>query len=173
MLAPWAEYRRLRAGPSVTSRRCVLFYIVFLSVLTGAAAAYSATGRITLSLAASLGVTWMFLPILHVLIARALMRRHVGLFLMGHAPWSIWIVAAAVMTGSFGYAAYWWMLLLAVVPIALTLRIVHAFAIEVLALPPRAAIGRTLLHQAATWLVAAIYLDRAVGLTPRIQGLFS
>jgi len=173
MLAPRAEYRRLRAGTSVKAGRCVLSYIVFLSVLTGAAAAYSATGRITLSLAASLAVTWMFVPILHVLIARALMRRHVGLFLIGHAPWSLWIIAAAAMTGSFGYAAYWWMLLLAVVPIVLTLRIVYGFSVEVLRLAPRAALGRTLLHQAATWLVAAIYLDRAVGLMPRIQGLLS
>lgn len=173
MLAPRAAFSASAATAAKAPRRYVLFYIVLVSVLTGCAAAYSATGRVTLSLAASLTATWMFLPILHVLLARAVMRRRVGLFLMGHAPWSLWIIAAAAMTGSFGYAAYWWMLLLAIVPIALTLRIVYAFCLEVLGLAPRAALGRTIAHQAATWLVAAVYLDRAVGLVPRIQGLLS
>jgi len=173
MLAPRAAFSSSGATAVTAPRRYVLFYIVLLSVVTGCAAAYSATGRITLSLAASLAATWMFLPVLHVLLARALMRRRVGLFLMGHAPWSLWMLAAAAMTGSVGYAAYWWMLLLAIVPIALTLRIVHAFSIEVLQLGPRAALGRTLAHQAATWLVAAVYLDRAVSLMPRIQSVLS
>lgn len=168
MLAPRAAF----AGPVRAPRAYVLFYVLFLSLLTGACAAYSATGRITASQVLSLSITWAFLPLLHVLIARIVMGKRVALFLTGHAPWSLWLIAAAAMTGTFGYAAYWWMLLLTVVPGILTLRIVFAFCVDVLGLARRAAIARTLVHQTITWAIALIYLDRAVSLIPRIQGFF-
>jgi hypothetical protein len=38
---------------------------------------------------------------------------------------------------------------------------------------PRGAIARTLAHQALTWLVALLYLEKAVGLVPRIHGWLS
>lgn len=115
----------------------------------------------------------MFVPVLHVLIARAVAgRRGDGLLAM-HAPWSLWLIAASMATGLAGYAAYFWMLLLALVPLAMTLRIVYLFCRRELGDAPRRALIRTLAHQAATWLVAAIYLDRAVGLVPRIVGWLS
>ena len=168
MLAPVPAFRHHVRAP----RGYVLFYLVFLSLLVGACAAFSATGRITATQLLTLSITWSFLPILHVLIARMVMGKQLALFLTGHAPWSLWLIAAASMTGSFGFAAYWWMLLLAVVPGVLTLRIVFAYCVEVLGLDGRAAIRRTLVHQAITWLIALIYLERAVSLIPRIQGLF-
>lgn len=169
MLAPRAAYARLAHAP----RAYVLSYVLFMSLLIAACGAFSATGRITLSQLASLSIIWMFVPLLHVLIARAVMGPQAGLFLMGHAPWSIWLILAALMTGSFGYAAYWWMLLAAALPVMLTFRIAHAFCIEVLGTARRGATVRALVHQAVTWLVAAIYLDRAVSLVPRIQGWLS
>lgn len=168
MLAPRAAF----AAHVRASSGYVLFYVVFLSALTGACAAFAATGRITASQLLSLSITWAFLPILHVLIARIVMGKQVGVFLAGHAPWSLWLIAAAAMTGLFGYAAYWWMLLLSIVPGVLTLRIVFAFSVQVLGLARRAAIRRTLVHQSITWAIALIYLERAVSLIPRIQGFF-
>lgn len=172
MLAPRAAFARMRADASAKAGGYVLFYVICLSLLVGACAAYSATGRITASLILSLSIAWAFLPVLHVLIARIVMGKQVALFLTGHAPWSLWLIAAAAMTGSFGYAAYWWMLLLTVLPGLLTLRIVFAFCVDVLGLPRRAAIRRTIVHQTITWLIALIYLERAVSLIPRIQGFF-
>jgi len=175
MLAPRAAFSSALASAKADERAPAAYiavYIAFLSVLTGACAAFSATGRITASQLLSLSIIWAFLPILHVLIARIVMRRQVGVFLTGHAPWSLWLIAAAAMTGLLGYAAYWWMLLLTIVPGILTLRIVFAFSVEVLGLERRAAIGRTLVHQSITWLIALIYLERAVSLIPRMQGFF-
>ncbi|HUF23472.1 MAG TPA: hypothetical protein VMN81_05025 [Vicinamibacterales bacterium] len=177
-LRPREAYARLEASPGY-----LLFYIPFLSLLIAACASVSATGRVTLALLASLSVSWMFVPVLHVLLAAALVlsaparrvsgMRATSLLLMGHAPWSLWLVAAALMTAGGGYALYHEALLLALVPIALTARLVHAFCLEVLGASARGALARVFAHQAATWGVAAIYLDRAVGLLPRLQGLFA
>ncbi|MEX2270918.1 MAG: hypothetical protein WD690_05580 [Vicinamibacterales bacterium] len=152
-------------------------------MLIGVAASVSATGRVTLALVASLAVSWMFVPLLHVLIAAALVasapagrvtsNRAIALVLMGHAPWSLWVLLSSVMAASFGFAAWRPMLFVALVPIALTFRIVHAFCLEVLQTSARGAVMRTLVHQALTWLVAAVYLEKAVGLVPRIYGWLS
>jgi hypothetical protein len=176
MLAPRRTYARL----APISPSYILYYVLFVAVLIASAASVSATGRVTFSLLVSLSVSWMFVPVLHVLIAAALVAsangsrvgraRAVALLLMGHAPWSLWLLLAGAMTGTRGYGLYQPSLLLAIVPLALTFRLVHAFCLEVLRTSPRGAVVRTLAHQGMTWLVAAIYLDRAVGLWPRIQG---
>lgn len=179
MLAPRAAYLR----PMSVRGSYVLHYVLFISLLVAAAASVSATGRVTLSLLVSLGISWMFLPLLHVLVAAALVasaraprvagNRAVALLLMGHAPWSIWVLSAAVLSAAFGFSGYRVALPLAILPLLLTFRIVHAFCLEVLRTSPRGAIVRTLAHQAVTWLVAVFYVEKAVGLVPRIYGWLS
>jgi len=165
------------------SVRYILFYILFVAALIAACASVSATGRVTMALLAGLSASGLFVPLFHVLLAAALVlsvpARRVGgmratsLLLMGHAPWSLWIIAAALMTTFGGYALYHEALLLALLPVALTARLLHAFSLEVLGSTPRGALLRTLAHQAMTWGIAAIYFDRAVGLLPRLRGLFA
>jgi hypothetical protein len=177
-LRPREAYARLDG-----SGRYILFYVLFMSLLIAACASVSATGRVTLALLASLSLSWMFVPLLHVLLAAALVfsaparrvrrMRAMSLLLMGHAPWSLWLIAAALMTASGGYVLYHEALLLALVPIALTARLVRAFCVEVLGSSARGALARALAHQTVTWGVAAVYLDRAVGLLPRLQGVFA
>ena len=150
-----------------------LRYIVFLSLLIGACASFSATGRITPRLILSLAVAWCWVPVVQVLVARLVAGRRADILLSAHAPWSLWLIAASAATGLFGFGAYGWMVLAALVPIGLTLRIVYVFCREVLHLAPRAALARTAVHQGVTWLIAAIYLDRAVSLWPRIVGFLS
>lgn len=149
-----------------------LRYIVFISLLIGACASFSATGRITGTLMASLALAWCWVPVLHVVVARAVAGRRADILLSAHAPWSIWLIAASAGAGLFGFAAYGWMVWLALLPIAITARIVYVFCRDVLNLPPRPALRRTLLHQGITWFAAAIYLDRAVSLWPRILGMW-
>jgi hypothetical protein len=163
--------------------RYILFYIAVGSLLIGACASYSATQRITVSLLLSLSLSWMFVPVLHVITAAMLVAAArapragragaVARLLSAHAPWSIWLVTAATLTGTFGWSAYTPSLWLALIPIALTLRIVYRFVVDVLGARGRRAMALTMAHQAVTWLVAAIYLDRAVSLVPRIIGWLS
>jgi hypothetical protein len=152
-------------------------------VLIAGAASVSATGRVTVSLLASLAISWMFVPLLHVLIAAALVasaraprlggNRAVALLLMGHAPWSIWVLGAGVLCAAWGYPGYRVAMWLALVPLVLTVRILHAFCLEVLGASPRGAVVRTIAHQAITWSIAAVYLEKAVSLIPRVQGWLS
>lgn len=125
----------------------------------------------------------MFVPVTQVAIAAIVVAaarapriggvRAVALLLRGHAPWSLFLIGAAGVVALGGYPAYRVMTFAAIVPLLLTVRIVHAFAREVLGDGPRAAILRTLFHQGVTWLIAAAYLNNAVGLLPRIQGWLS
>lgn len=179
MLAPRAAYAR---GEPV-SVSYILYYVLFFSALIAVTAGVSATGRVTLTLLISLAVSWMFVPLLHVVIAAGLVasaraprvggRRAVALLLMGHAPWSLWVLSAAVLSAVCGYPGYRAAVLLALVPIALTFRIVHAFCLDVLRTSPRGALCRTLAHQAVTGVIAVVYLEKAVGLLPRIYGWLS
>ena len=185
MLAPRAAYLSAvaTAKADAAPRAYILRYVLFLSLLIAAAAAFSSTGRITVSQLISLSVSWMFVPVLHVLIAAALVAsarpphagryRAIALLLRGHAPWSLWLVAGSAAAAIFGYYAWHPMLFAALLPIALTFRIVHAFCLEVLKTSARGAAIRTLAHQAVTWLIAVIYLENAVGLVPRIYGWLS
>ena len=179
MLAPRAVYAR---GEAV-SASYIAYYVLFVSILTGAAMSVAATGRVTAGLLASLSLSWMFVPLLHVVTAaglaasspapRARRTRAIALLLTGHAPWSLWVLGAGALSAVCGYPGYRVALVLAVVPFVLTIRIVHAFCLDVLQTSPRGALIRTLTHQTVTWLVAAVYLDRAVSLVPRIQGWLS
>lgn len=179
MIAPRAVYARAE----VAAAFYIPGYVLLFSVLIGAAASVAATGRITAGLLASLALSWIFVPVLHVVIAAGLVAssagargrrtRAVALLLMGHAPWSLWMLCAAAMVAAGGYGLYHAALWLALAPIALTVRTLHAFCLEVLGTSRRGALLRTLAHQAVTWLFAAVYLDRAVSLVPRIQGWLS
>jgi hypothetical protein len=179
MLAPRGAYARLGSiSPSY-----IVYYVLFMSLLIAAAASVSTTGRVTLSLLVSLSVSWMFVPLLHVLIAAVLVasvraprvrRPHaVALLMMGHAPWSLWLLMAAFMIAIGGYNGYRLTPLVAVPAVILTCRIVRAFCLEVLQTSARGAVLRTLAHQAVTWLIVTIYLEKAVGLLPRVYGWLS
>ena len=140
----------------------------------GACASYASTGRITPSLMAQLAMAWSWVPLVQFLIARAVAGRRGDVMLVStHTPWSLWLVTASAMTGTFGFTAYGWMLLLALVPIAITPWLICRWFVQSSGADRRAAIRRTLMQQALTWLVAALYLDRAVSLWPRIVGWLS
>src|SRR5688500_16519313 len=122
MLAPRAVYARGDAA----SRSYILYYVLFVSFLIAAAASVAATGRITAGLLLSLSVSWMFVPLLHVVIgaglvassatARARRAGAIAWLLRGHAPWSLWILCAGVMIAMGGYRFYSVALWLALIP---------------------------------------------------------
>lgn len=176
LLSPRAYYRR----PEPPSPIYIVAYVLFVSLLVGCAASVASTNRITLSLALVLSVSGMFVPVTQVLVAFVIVAsarapriggmRAVALLLRGHAPWSLFLIGASGIVALGGYPAYKVMTFAAIVPLLLTLRIVYAFSREVLDDGARGAVVRTLAHQALTWLMAAVYLEKAVGLLPRIQG---
>ena len=177
IVSPRDTYARLartrsRGGVLVALRRPAL-----VAVVIGAAIALGATGHVTPRLLLSTTLCWAFAVVLQIAIAVALIagpsRRTVGLsraldlFFASHAPWSLWLLAAAAYSPSVLGRPLTPLLLSAVVPLALTVRMIAAYFREVLELDPRHARVRTILQQAATWGVPLVLYGTAVGFWPR------
>ena len=177
LVSPRDTYARLartrsRGGVLVALRRPAL-----AAVVIGAAIALGATGHVTPRLLLSTTLCWAFAVVLQIAIAVALIagpsRRTVGLsraldlFFASHAPWSLWLLAAAAYSPSVLGRPLMPLLLSAVVPLALTVRMIAAYFREVLELDPRHARVRTILQQAATWGVPLVLYGTAVGFWPR------
>ena len=136
-----------------------------------------ATGRVSWRLAASGVLCWGFITVVQLLIGVAVVRpwRRAGdaarafeLYVLGHAAWSLWMLAAAVsvfLVPGLGLDA---VLPTAVLPAAWTAVLVYGFCREVLGLAARPAAWRAALHHALTALVIVAYVAWAVQLWPRM-----
>ena len=151
-----------------------------VALLLGAGCGFGATGQLTLGLLASGFLCWSFVPLLQVATAAAIMRppalrrlpfqRRMDLWFMGHAPWSLWILAATFAMGLAPATVRieWPIIASAAIPIAWTSVIAAAFCRVVLGDSRNVAIARTALHQAVTWTIAVVYIAYAVALWPRV-----
>ncbi|MDQ3069174.1 MAG: hypothetical protein M3R55_05535 [Acidobacteriota bacterium] len=174
MLGPRRAYARLEPP----SPYYIAGYIAWFAATLAVAGAVSATARVTVPLVVSLAASWMFVPVVHVLVGALIVRsaaaprvprsRALAMLLMGHAPWTLWLLTASMLTAIGGYALYPVAVALAFVPLVLTARIVQAFCLDVLGVTWRGALWRTAAHQGITWIIAAIYAEKAVGLLARL-----
>jgi hypothetical protein len=127
-------------------------------------------------------LTWSFAVIVQLLAATALIasstRRTASLlaaldlFFMGHAPWSLWLLAVSAWAAWLPHPLSMEYIVLATgaLPAAWTAVIVCAFCREVLNDAPRLAVVRTLFHQALIWTFTGGYIAVVVALWPRIIG---
>jgi hypothetical protein len=185
--APRQTYAVLAAAPAAISPLGALRRPALVALVLGVTIAMLSTGRATPALVASTTLTWSYVVVLQLAIALALVapraRRTVGvaraidLFFAGHAPWSIFLLLAAVIlplplpppfTRWPGYFEA-----TAVVPLVLTARIVAAFFEQVLALDRGAARRAALLHQAITWTVFVAINWMASAFLPRLVQLWT
>lgn len=178
MISPGETYAVLARA----SARGTLFTAVrrplLVALVLGVSVAKAATGHVTPALVASTTLCWSFVVVLQAAIALGLMagaaRRTVGmaraldLYFAGHAPWSLWLLAAAAWSPSPIGRPIAPLLLAAIVPLLLTVRTTNAFCREVLELDPRHAFVRTVVQQAVTWGSLVILFGTAVALMPRI-----
>ena len=183
MAAPERAYAAaLAASPGAPWTRMRRPFGVALVLGTGSAV--SSTGHLTLGLLASGIACWSFVVLIQIATASAVLRsrrggpvpftRRLDLWFMGHAPWSLWILAATTVMGSapFGWRVEWPIILSSLVPIAWTTIIAAAFCRVVLGDSPAGAILRTAIHQALTWGIALAYVAWAVALGPRVAAVF-
>jgi hypothetical protein len=183
IIAPGRTYAALvaqatRVGPVRALRRPLL-----AAVVLGTSMAMSSTRHVTPALVFSTTLLLSVVVIGQVLIALALIRgtapRTIGLaracdlFFASHAPWSLWLLAAALWVPSpMGLpAAPLW--LAALVPIVLTPRIIAAYFREVHGLDRRGARVRAIAHQALTWGLFVTLFGAAVAISPRVLQVFS
>ena len=177
MVAPALTYARLARQPSPVGPITALRRPLLAAVVLGVAIAIAATGHVTPALVVSTTLCWALVIVLQIAIALILIagpsRRTVGipraldLFFASHTPWSLWLLAAAVVPAPLGRPLAP-LLPLAVVPLVLTTRMIVAFFREVLQLDSRRALLRTVAHQAITWTLFGVLYGSAVALRPRI-----
>jgi hypothetical protein len=173
MVAPARTYAVLARQPSPVGPFTAFRRPLIAAVVLGVSIAIAGTGRVTPSLVLSTTLAWSFVVVLQVAIALPLIagpaRHTVGvpraldLFFASHAAWSFFLLGAAVLGRSTLPV-----LLVAVVPVALTSRMVAAFFCEVLRLDRPRALARTVLHQAMTWCAFVFLYGSAVALPARV-----
>jgi hypothetical protein len=183
ILSPRATYAALARTSGPVTLLTALRRPCLVVIVIGTVTAMAATGHVTPSLLLSTTLCWSFVVVLQALIGLALIagpaRRTVGLlrafdlYFAGHAPWSLFLLAAAAWAQLPGFRSYTPIHLAALVPLFLTPRIVSAFFREVLELDPRHASARTAVQQAVTWTVFVALYGTAVQLAPRVLEWFA
>ena len=177
LLSPRDAYAGLARRPRALTPVTALRRPAHVALVMGLAVAIATTGRVTVGLVVSTTLCWSLLVGVQMAIALPLIagpaRRTVGiaraldLFFAGHAPWSLWLLVAAVWVPSPLGPSVAPLLWLALVPLALTQRIILAFFHEVLEVDPRVAVARTVAHQAVTWGLSLVLFGIAVQIWPR------
>lgn len=181
VLAPARAYAlyapaHIRSGPWIAIRRPL-----FVALIQGVAISMIATRTVAAPVVISLTICWMAVVLIQVVAAlivigsssrRGVPRsRAIDLFFVGHAPWSLWILAVAAVFTWLTHVSLTLVLLSALAPAALTARTIRAFAESVLGAPRSEAIRRTVLHQSFIWTVAIVLIGAAVALWQRVLAL--
>ncbi|HEY2434890.1 MAG TPA: hypothetical protein VGI12_19620 [Vicinamibacterales bacterium] len=178
IIAPRTTYAALVRLPAHASFLLALRRPLLVAIVLGVSVAISATHAVNPLLVASTTIAWSYVVALQMAIALPLVagpsRRTVGLpraldlFFAGHAPWSLFALLVAAWGLATSTESIWPIVAAALLPCALTARIVHAFFREVLALDAAAALRRTVTQQALTWAIVVAINWAASAFTPRL-----
>ncbi len=182
--SPQRAFARLVADPQAVSPIDACYRPVTVLIAIATAVSIAATLHVSVGLIANVMACWSLVLALQLAAAFAVIpaasRRTFGtarlldLFFMGHAPWSLWLLAFALWAAVTTPAArdVRWPLASIVVPIAWTAVIVFAFFRAALAMPHPHALKRTIAHQALTLGIGFGVFGLAVAIAPRILGMF-
>jgi hypothetical protein len=168
--APRATYTRLvrerttGGGPALAGR------LVLAGVVIGTSVAVLATRRVSLTLVATIALSWSFAVGVQLLAAAALIlsarHRRVStlrafeLCFLAHVPWSLWLLVPAAVLAVTGRAEPDTAILAsAIVPTVWTVVLLRAFCQAVLETTG----ARVAWHQGLVWALALGYVAFAIG----------
>ena len=150
------------------------------ALILGTATAVAATGRVTAALVVSGAVMWSFVPVIQLLTGLVLVRGAaiggrdaLSRYFASHAPWSLWILAAAAFAVLVSNPFSWVLLVLptAAVPMVLTARRLLRLCRTEFGFASALARRRVAVHQASTMAVILAYGEYAGGLLRRALDL--
>src|SRR6185503_6765899 len=171
-LAPAATFERL-ANARASGRAGALAGRVLLALaVIGTSVAVHAASRVSFELVGGIGLSWSFALLVQLLAAAAIIvpararsvtaLRAFELWFQTHVPWSLWFLLPALYFALAGRRVTETPLAVAaLVPMAWTLVLLHAFAARVLRSRRAAAI--VLLHQGIVWGLTLCYIAYAIG----------
>ena len=180
MVAPSRTYGRLLETSAARGWSSVFGRCLLIASIIGAAIAIATTKRITIGLLLSLTLCWSFAVVLQFAAAAALgassKRRNVSLaaavdlIFLGHAPWSLWLIAMAMWSAFSPTGAHFTdgMMLTALIALGWRSAIIFAFCRRVLQASTTGALLRTALHQAVILFFIFLYAAWAVDLWSRL-----
>ncbi len=183
--APQRAFARLAAESAAVSPFDACYRPLVVAVTIGTAASISSTAHVSIGVVLSLIACWAFVVAIQVVAAFAVIpaasRRLLGsartmdLFFSGHVAWSLWLLACAAwaMAAPANLRDVRWIQASIVVPTIWNAVIVFAFFRAALNLPHRAAVWRTIAHQAITLGAFLVILGSAIAIWPRIIGMFA
>ena len=172
-IAPARTYGRL-VDSGEGGRAGVLAPIAFSALATGLTVAFLASRWASVELVATTAASWGFTLALQLVAACAVImpgQRRVGLprafelFFLGHAPWTLWMLAvgALAITGRGAFGAITAVILSGLLPTIWTAVIVAAFSRTVLDAGRVGAWLRAVVHLLLIWAFALVYIAWAAG----------
>ena len=175
-IAPGKAYRQLITDEATTGWAGVLQRCAVGVLVLGTVISLVSTGSPTLQTVASAASYWLIVPLIQLALAMLLVitaperrvstARAVELMWVGHLPWTLWLLAVAiVLTLHAGVTPV--MAAAALIAAAWRGVIVSALCREVLGSSPRGAVIRAVLHQFAVLGIIGIYACWAVALEAR------
>jgi hypothetical protein len=177
---PHETYAGLTARPGPGSYLSAAAVPLLTALVIGVTTSVTLTGVASLSAIASGAACWSFVPVIQLANGLQLCRRSPGLrvdrvkaielLFLAHVPWSIWLIAIALVLlwqpgAAIGEYAT---LLTGLVPFIWTAVLVWSFCRTVLGSATGDAVRRTLIHGCVTVAIMFIYIALAVALWPRI-----
>ena len=171
-LAPAATFERL-TNTRASGRADALVARLLLAVaIIGTSVAADAARRVSFALVGGIGLSWSFALLVQLLAAAAIIvparartvtaLRAFELWFQAHVPWSLWFLLPALYFSVAGRRLTDTPLAVgALVPLAWTIVLLHAFAARVLR--SRRAAVIVLLHQGIVWGLTLCYLVYAIG----------
>ena len=178
IVAPDAAYAALAARPSDIGPARALRRPFLIAIIIGVAMALSPTRHVTPALVFATTTLWSVVVIAQVAIALAVIgrppdgavgrARALDLFFASHVPWSLWwlfAMAWGAVALDRTVAPVW---AAALVPVALTPRMIAAYFRRVLGFNRRRAVARMIVHQLVTWAAFAAFWGWAVQVWPRV-----
>jgi hypothetical protein len=181
MVAPSRTYGRLLETRDARGWSSLLLRCVLIALMIGATIAIATTKRVTISLLLSLALCWSFVVVLQLIAAAGLIASSrqrplrlpaaLDLFFLGHAPWSLWLLAIAAWSAFSPTGAHFtdWLMLTALVAFGWRSVIVFAFCRRVLQSSKRGAFLRAVLHQGLMIGFIFLYAAWAVDLVARLS----
>jgi len=160
-----------------------LRHSLFLAFVLGCFVSVATSGRLSVRLVTDGALSFAFVPAIEIAAfalvlttgtrAEVPFRRAVDLFLLGNAPWLLWIVAAMVVAGLVPPKAVgsWMLPVFASSSLAAgwSARIDYVFFRDVMQRSPRGAIQDLILFRAMAWPAATAYF-LGIAIWPEIAG---
>jgi hypothetical protein len=171
-LAPGTTFERLANARGIGRAGALAGRLLLALAVIGTSVAAHAASRVSVELVAGIGLSWSFALLVQVLAAAAIIvparartvtaLRAFELWFQAHLPWSLWLLLPALYFSLAGRRVTETPLAVAaLVPIAWTIVVLHAFAAHVLRARRAAVI--VLIHQGIVWGLALCYIAYAIG----------